>query len=383
MYIKISLNFISVLNLIIENHLDYLFLTIMNLAYFTMLGAVYAGLRMLKNGAPEGELSVSIVIAARNEEDSITACLESLTRLDYPEDKYEVVLVDDHSQDSTPEKIAAFCGNKANWRYILLKEKSGELRGKKNALLHGINHAKHELIFTTDADCRVPEGWLRHMTGYFKPDVSMVLGYSPLAQGKGFLYRLLQFDNLFSAIASAAPVKLGYPFTSVGRNLAYRKKIYEDAGGFLALKKFKSGDDVHLTERFRYLSTGKIDFCADPATFVETRLLKRIAAVFQQQIRKNSKTLIMSAGSVLISLLIFSYYMMMISYPLLLPGSVLLWSIMMIVKFVLEFIDLRKAAHVFRQKDLMGWIPLMQIIYPFHILLFSAIGVFQVYRWKK
>jgi cellulose synthase/poly-beta-1,6-N-acetylglucosamine synthase-like glycosyltransferase len=355
----------------------------MNVAYFIMLAAVYSGLRRLRTGAPSGELPVSIVIAARNEEDSIIGCLESLTRLDYPEDKYEVVLVDDHSQDSTPEKIIAFCEKRVNWKYILLKEKSGELRGKKNALLHGINHARHELIFTTDADCRVPEGWLRRMAGYFRPDVSMVLGYSPLAPGKGFLYRLLQFDNLFSAIASAAPVKLGYPFTSVGRNLAYRKKIYEDAGGFLALKKFKSVDDVHLTERFRYLNTGKIDFCADPSTFVETRLLHRVGSVFQQQIRKNSKTLIMSAGSVLISLLIFSYYMMMISYPFLLPGSVLIWGILAGVKLIIEYIDLRKAALIFRQNDLIGWIPLMQIVYPFHIIFFSIIGVFQVYRWKK
>ena len=354
-----------------------------NLTYFSLLIAVYVGLSRLRYRGMSTDLSVSIVIAARNEEDSIDSCLSSLTRLDFPEDRYEVVIVDDHSQDRTPEKISAFCRDRKNWRYILLQEKSLELRGKKNALLHGINVARNDLIFTTDADCIVPEGWLRSMTRYFMPNVSMVLGYSPLKKGKGFLYRVLQFDNLFSAIASAAPVKLGYPFTSVGRNLAYRKQAYEDAGGFLALKKFRSGDDVHLTERFRYLNTGKIEFCADPNTFVETGLLERKRDVIQQQIRKNSKTLKTSGSSVALSLVIFLYYVMLVLLPIILPKAVSIWVITIVIKFILEFIDLQKAARIFGQKDIIPFIPIMQIIYPLHIITFSLIGIFQLYRWKK
>ncbi len=348
-----------------------------------MLFAVYIGLRRLRFGGSAPDFTVSIIIAARNEEDSILNCLQSITLLDFPKDKYEVVIVDDHSQDTTPEKIIKFCKNRENWRYILLQEKSRELRGKKNALLQGINEAKNDLIFTTDADCVVPRGWLRDMVGYFKPNVSMVLGYSPLEKGKGFIFRLLQFDNLFSAIASAAPAKLGYPFTSVGRNLAYRKQSYEDAGGFLALKKFKSGDDVHLTERFRYLNTGKIDFCANPTTYVKTRLLRRKRDVMQQQIRKNSKTLQTSWSSVTISLLIFLYYLILVLFPIINTGALNLWIVVLVLKFALEFIDLQKAARIFEQKDIIPFIPIMQIIYPLHIILFSLIGVFQLYRWKK
>ena len=357
--------------------------TLINLLYFLLLAGIYLGLRRLRYAHPSTAFSVSIVIAARNEEDSIDNCMQSLAELDYPEDRFEVVIVDDHSQDRTPEKIAAFCASRKNWKYILLQEKSQELRGKKNALLHGINQSVNELIFTTDADCTVPSSWLKDMVGYFQPEVSMVLGYSPLEKGKGFLYRLLQFDNLFSAIVSAAPTQLGYPFTSVGRNLAYRKQAYNDAGGFLALKKFRSGDDVHLTERFRYLNTGKINFCANPKTFVTTRLLRQKRDILQQQIRKNSKALQTSKSSVAISVLIFLYYVLLLVFPLAMPAAIQLWIIVLGLKFVLEFIALQRAARIFDQGDLIPYLPLMQIIYPFLITLFSLIGVFQLYRWKK
>ncbi len=357
--------------------------TLINLLYFLLLAGVYLGLRRLRSAQPSTAFSVSIVIAARNEEDSIDKCMQSIAELDYPEDRFEVVIVDDHSQDRTPEMIAAFCASRKNWKYILLQEKSQELRGKKNALLHGINHSVNELIFTTDADCAVPPRWLTDMVGYFQPEVSMVLGYSPLEKGKGFLYRMLQFDNLFSAIVSAAPTKLGYPFTSVGRNLAYRKQAYDDAGGFLALKKFRSGDDVHLTERFRYLNTGKINFCANPTTFVNTRLVRQKREILQQQIRKNSKALQTSKSSVLISLLIFLYYLLMIVFPIVWPAAMQLWIVLLGVKFFLEYIDLQRAARIFDQSDLIPFLPVMQIVYPFQIILFSLIGVFQLYRWKK
>ena len=362
--------------------LAYIFLTF-SIFYFILLFIVNVGLNRLCTAAQNQDLSISVVVAARNEERRIRPCLNSLESLNYPEGKYEIIFVNDHSSDKTAEIIESYCERNQNWKLISLDEKSTKLKGKKNALLNGISQATGEIIFTTDADCIVPTNWLKAMSQYFKPGISMVLGYSPLLKTDKFYYRLLQFDNVFSGIASAAPAKLGYPFTSVGRNLAYRKDTYEDVGGFLSLKKFKSGDDIHLTGRFRHNNNGKIDYCANPETFVETQIPSTTAEVMQQQIRKNSKTFQLSGWSISIMVAIFIYYFVLAAIPFCLPSWLIIWVFLIVLKFLLEFIPLRKASIIFNQKDLIPYIPIMQIIYPLYIIIFSIIGIFQFYQWKK
>ncbi len=360
----------------------FLFL-LLSCLYFIILIAVYAGLGRLKRPSENRFHSISIIVAARNEEKRILDCLESLEKLDYPREKYEIIFVDDSSEDNTADIINTFCQKNSNWRLIQLEKKSEWLKGKKNALLNGIAQASGEVIFTTDADCRVPPGWLRKMVNYFRSEVSMVLGYSPLIRSGKFYFKLLQFDNLFSSIASAAPTKLGYPFTSVGRNLAYRKDSYENMGGFQALKKFRSGDDVHLTGHFRYQKNGIIDFCADPDTFVQTQIPSSFRELIQQQIRKNSKTFQLSWSSIIFMLTIFFYYLLLIMIPMLLPSTLYLWGVLLFIKFALEYVTLLKAANIFKQRDLIPYIPLMQVLYPAYIIFFSIVGTFQFYQWKK
>ena len=70
----------------------------------------------------------------------------------------------------------------------------------------------------------------------------------------------LHFDNFFSSIVAAAPTKLGFPISSIGRNMAFKKSTYLQVGGYMSLTNFKSGDDIHLTERFRMKTDTKIDY---------------------------------------------------------------------------------------------------------------------------
>jgi len=359
------------------------FFVILSCFYFTLLLIVNVGLSRLGTSSVKNELFISIIVAARNEEKRIIPCLNSLEQLKYPQDKYEIIFVDDHSSDKTAEVIGSYCEKNQNWKVISLDKKSTELRGKKNALQKGIFEARGEIIFTTDADCVVPPNWLTRMSGYFRSGVSMVLGYSPLIKSEKSYFRLLQFDNVFSGIASAATAKLGYPFASVGRNLAYRKDAYEEVGGFLSLKKFKSGDDIHLTGKFRHNENGLIDYCAESDSFVHTQIPSTLVEVIQQQIRKNSKTFQLSGWSIMAMLTIFLYYFILFIIPFYLPSWLMVWLLLIALKFLMEFVPLRKAAIIFEQKDLIPYIPLMQIIYPLYIIVFSMIGTFQFYQWKK
>jgi poly-beta-1,6-N-acetyl-D-glucosamine synthase len=355
--------------------------------YYALLLGVYGGLRALSRRSvpeiPDPLPTVSVIIAARNEQERIGLCLRHLALIDYPAERHEVILIDDHSGDNTAAIIADCCKQHPNWKLVGSGDKESASRGKRSALLQGIAAARGELIFTTDADCLVPRLWLKKMTGYFKPGVSMVLGYSPLIPARGFWNKLLQFDNLFSAVVSAAPAQLGYPFNSVGRNLAYRRDVYLQVGGYQSLKKFRSGDDVHLTERFRARGKGRIVFCADPETFVETYPPGVAQDIFQQQIRKNSKVLKVSPATILLFVTVFIYHVSIVLVPLLHPGYWLIWGLAVGMKVSLEWNCLLLAVKIFRQEKLRGYLPLMQLLYPFYIIFFSILGIFQKYRWKQ
>ncbi len=363
--------------------LIYWFFLISNGFYICLLLLVLAGLSMLKIKNKTNYPKISIVIAARNEENRITPAIHSMLKLNYPIDKFEVIWVDDASTDDTAKIIEQHAKEQKNWKLIRIDEKSTSLRGKKKALKSGIDQAKGELIFTTDADCEVPPDWLMIMSSYFDDHTSMVLGHSPLTGLKGFLGRILQFDNLFSAVVTAAPTKLGFPMSSIGRNLSYRKKVYADVGGYDSLKKFRSGDDVHLTERFRRKDGGNIDYCAHPATFVSTKPPLTGKEIFHQQVRKNSKTLNKSLPSVLLSIVLFIYFIILIIFPFLNSKWLVLWLALLAIKFSAELITLIKACFIFRKKELIPYLPLMQIIYPGYVIFFSLLGVLQIYEWKK
>ena len=350
--------------------------------YIGIILLIIWGLRRLQIKTCTAQPMISVVIAARNEARRIRPTLESLTRLEYPKERYEIILVDDASEDDTAKIIQNYTERFSNWKLIRLSEKSSKLRGKKKALLEAVRAATGELIFTTDADCVVPPGWLRTMNCYFEEDVQMVLGNSPLTTAKGFWGTFLNFDNLFSAIVTAAPAKLGFPHTSIGRNLAYRKTAYENVGGYATLKKFRSGDDVHLTEQFRRKKQGKVDYCAHPDSFVYAMPPETGREIFYQQIRKNSKTLKKSLPTVLFSILVFAAYLLFIFLPLLAPPLLTLWLIVMALKMGVEFWALTQAAFVFRRKELIPWFPLMQVIYPVYVIVFSILGALQLYKWK-
>ena len=259
----------------------------------------------------------------------------------------------------------------------------GKLKGKKAALKIAITMAKGEIILTTDADCILPQDWLSAMASVFDNDTVMVLGHSLLLKRKSWLNWLLRFDNLFTAILMTASTNLGFPITSMGSNLAYKKKSYFESGGYDELSAHKSGDDVHLTELFRRKIKGKIISNFITESFIYSQAPDSIKEIFFMQIRKNSKILRKSIPSVLFSLLLFSYHLGLIVFPFLNPSLITQWFLLLLIKLGCEFITLSVAAKKFSNLSLIPLIPVMQIFYPVYVSVLAVLGIFQKYEWKK
>ena len=363
--------------------LEYIF-SISSIIYFLILIAAFVSLYLFKKPKSDFTPKISIIIAARNEEKRILPTLQSLQQLIYSIDLYEIIFVDDASTDNTAKIINAYCRHNSNWKCIQIKQKDAEWHGKKLALKTGIDAANGDIIFTTDADCIIQPDWLSEMVNCFDENVSMVIGhYEPEVKKNNLLGILIKFDNLFSSIMASATANLGFPISSAGSNLAYQKESYVKVNGHEALKHFKSGDDVHLTERFRTRLKKKIVYCANPKTFVFTKPPAEKKEFFHQQMRKNSKHLKKSFSSILFSTFLFLYFLLSYTFPLINPLFLNSWLLLIVIKLFLEFIVLTGATLIFNRKDIVIWFPLFQIFYPFYVIIFSILGNLQLYEWNK
>ena len=95
---------------------------------------------------------VSIIIPARNEEKFISKCLDSLLEQDYP--NYEIIAIDDSSEDSTGEIIKNYSEKSSKVIHVIARSKPQDWMGKNWACMEGYQKASGELLLFTDSDTK-------------------------------------------------------------------------------------------------------------------------------------------------------------------------------------------------------------------------------------
>ncbi len=185
---------------------------------------------------------LSVIIAARNESENLFRNLPFILEQDYPE--FEVIVINHQSIDDSKYILQAYEKQYSNLRIIELERSKHLKYGKKLPLTIGIKGAKHEHLVFTDADCK-PQGdqWLKSMSSHFDDKKEIVLGYGPYKKRKGFVNRMIRFDTAWIAMSYMSFAKSRAPYMGIGRNLAYTKSAFEQAGGFKKHYALASGDD--------------------------------------------------------------------------------------------------------------------------------------------
>lgn len=189
------------------------------------------------------KLTVSVVVAARNEALHLEVLLQALSGQKYHD--FEIVVVNDRSTDQSASLLDSWQQKIDKLRVINLQDKPDALDGKKNALTQGIHAARGAVILLTDADC-VPAStdWIEGMTKPFQDhNIQIVLGFSPYKYLPTWLNVFIQYETLYTAAQYWLACAWGIPYMGVGRNLAYRKSFFEQKQGFSAWQHLKGGDD--------------------------------------------------------------------------------------------------------------------------------------------
>ena len=217
--------------------------------------------------------------------------MEDVTHQTYPQEKYEVIVVDDESTDSTPQICRRFAEKYVNVRLSSSEGSPRTLRAKKRPLDIGINQARGEIIVLTDADCRVPNAWVESMVSYFTPEVGMDIGFAEVKPSGNHLANFQRLDFLLLMTAARGSAQIGFPFACSGQNLAYKKSVFDAVGGFAEIADAVGGDDTLLLQQVKKNTSWKIVFADHPGSFVFSPPLPTVRGFLSQRGRWSADTL--------------------------------------------------------------------------------------------
>jgi poly-beta-1,6-N-acetyl-D-glucosamine synthase len=255
-------------------------------AYAIMIIYTISGWRKLEFAEEKDPgLAVSIIVAARNEAQNIEALVRDLYAQKYPLDLFEVIVIDDGSEDETLK----ICQNleKEFPSLKVLSNSSGE--GKKAALQSGISQARFDVIATVDADCNVPEFWLATMNDHWKPgQTKMLLAPIILLANQSAFQQIQSLEMHATMGLTGGFASHGKPIMANGANLMYEKEAFHEIGGFRSSNN-PSGDDVFTMLQMNERWPNSVQFVPHFQAVVATAAQPNFSSFWQQRKRWLSK----------------------------------------------------------------------------------------------
>ncbi|HZW63415.1 MAG TPA: glycosyltransferase [Flavobacteriaceae bacterium] len=328
----------------------------------------------------------SILIPFRNEEKNLPQMLSAIAALNYPEEAFEALFINDASTDHSVKIIENFSANSSLDVKILETERVS-VAPKKDALTTGVKHAKNPWILTTDADCIVPELWLTYFDSYIQENnPNVICGPVKYLQKNTFLSRFQEFELLSLMSITLGAFGLKTPFMCNGANLGFKKSLFLQINGYRNNNHIASGDDVFLLESALSISKTKVHVLKSDAAAVSTSPEKTWHNIVQQRIRWASKAAsTKSSINKIVGLVVLLMNVLLVCLtPLVLTQKINLFFALGIfaVKLILDYRIITKSAVLFNSKIQTHTYLISGILYPFFSTFIAAYSFFMPYKWK-
>ena len=326
---------------------------------------------------------VSVVIAARNEEHTLPRLIESLKEQDYPDNAFEVIIVNDHSTDNTALLSSTL---PLGFRMVTPPE-AAEASSKKKAMACGVQEARGEVIVVTDADCIVPPQWLSTIAAFQQETGAQFIAAPVKFTHDNSLLQVFQaLDFLVLQGITAASVSARFHSMANGANLAYTREAYTKVNGFEGIDAIASGDDMLLMYKIWQQHPGQVLYLKSKDAIVNTAPMPSWRAFINQRRRWASKTLhyqdkkVMAVAALVYGVNVWFLVLLIASLINGAYGWLLLGSLM--GKLILELPFVYSIARFYQEQKLLWYFPLFQSL---HILYTVSVGFLSqlgAYEWK-
>ncbi|KPK95920.1 hypothetical protein AMJ80_02835 [bacterium SM23_31] len=332
------------------------------------------------------EPPVSIVIPARNEEENIERCLTSLEALEYPREKLEIVVVDDHSDDNTASIVRSFSERNSTISLVSLSGQNPGERdesGKIAALAEGYRLSGGEIILQTDVDCIVPRRWVGSMVSRFEDGVGIAGGMTILDTFNRIntcFTRIQSLDWMYLLGVGAGASGIGLPLSCFGNNLAIRRTAYEEAGGYESIP-FTFTEDFAIFQAVTR-SGWNAAYSLEEDSLIQSLPPKTFRAFLNQRLRWASGG-IKSAGAGLVFLAAAFLLHFLVIVSIIFGVSPLYWAVIICITIVFDFIFLYILAKKVNRVKFLFFFPLLELYYYVYTTVFGLLMPFiSSLSWK-
>lgn len=362
-----------------------IFLTI---HYIFFLLKIYLGLNKLNDKKDEKYANefISVIVPFRNEEKNIANTYKNLIEQNYPKEKYEIIFVNDSSDDTSLHIIKNF-PKVENVIIISVPNDYSANAHKKRAIRFGIENSKGEIIVSTDADCIHKKDWLKNLLNYFDEKTGFVSGPVEFVSDEKLFSKMQRLEFAGLVITGAGLIGSGSPTICNAANIAYRKKVFDEVGGFVYQMSLSSGDDELLMQKIHRDTNYKIKFALDKNAIVSTEANPTVKDFYHQRKRWASKGLFYGDHFLLLKLaLIFLFYLSLISQPILgifiSTTFYLTFIISFLLKIIFEYIVIKRGVDLLFNEEILKPFILTEILQVPYILISGFMGMFGNLTWK-
>ncbi len=351
--------------------------------YFILFIRISLGLRKIKafsfSSAPS--VRVSVIVACRNEEENLSSLLDSISLQDYPRDLYEVIIVDDNSDDRT-FNIAGGYTRSGNLTVI-----HNQGKGKKEAIRSGIEVSTGTLIITTDADCSMGTGWIKTIAAFrekYNPD--MIICPVILEERPGFFGKFQSLEFLGLQGVTAGTALRGNAVMCNGANLAFTKETYLKYMDNLH-PGLVSGDDIFLLHNLKKDHQSNILWLESSDAVVTTASSSTLWSYLSQRKRWISKAGVYDDSlTIMTGIIVFVAAMLQLAVLVSLffnSDFIALFAVVFLLKSIPDYLILKNTSARYGKEFLMPWFIPAQLIYPVYVLCVVLRGLIPQKEWKN
>ena len=355
--------------------LDFIFLifivtVLIQLFYYLFVFGKFAYAKTQKS-TPK-KVPISVIVCAKNEAENVIRFIPLLAEQNYPD--YEIILIDDASSDATPEIFEEFEKQYSNVRLVKVENNEAFWGNKKYALTLGIKASKKDYLLFTDADCYpTSKEWITQMSSQFTLHRTIVLGYGSYEKIAGsFLNKIIRFETMLTAIQYFSWAKMGYPYMGIGRNLAYKKEEFYNVNGFIDHMKIRSGDDdLFINQVAKRKNTA---ICFSPESFTLSQPKTTFNDWFVQKRRHVSTASFYKPFDKIQLTLFYISQFLFIFLSIILLAFQYQWIVVLSIigfRYLFTWITLGFSAGKLKEKDVMYWFPIIEIV-----VIFTQLNIF-------